>query len=519
VIVLAIFAIGCGGAGAHRSTVPTPTAIEGATISSLLPADTFSIAFVDLASLRRTALYGAIHESLEAWSDSFARMGAEVPGPAAETAGAPPPGAAEREPPSPPEGFSDILALAEWFVLAQAGTADDTSDIAIVGGRFERSQIERYTLWTAESWLEELPMVGELTGSDEEAEPPPASERAPIALGRSTIAGREAIVAGDVAAVELTTHVWVIASPRRIEEIAGRAARSARSEARTAELEDALSIYSHQLAWVCADFRVVEEAVAIEGEAEPAWLSSVEAGGFWLDLDDGLEAAGYLEHTRGIDSRRALREMRRSIREWRETSFVRLFGLARVLDAIDARLDGSRIELALELDPLEAHLLWGRVSGAVGAGLFVAELLMGVFRGIGEAMEGLDLPGDVPDYTGADVDRSGRIIDFTVDEASPGAPASAGEACVLEVEPAQDPAASLCHHRVTCGSRTLYDSTTPCTLGDSQTLSVIASDSTMSDIDGTPAFTVTTPASVVEIADDRAGSTPYTVRGTITSVR
>jgi hypothetical protein len=75
-------------------------------------------------------------------------------------------------------------------------------------------------------------------------------------------------------------------------------------------------------------------------------------------------------------------EIRQDAQEAGQEEGVTVLGLDRLLSQVDPRVEGSDVVLESSLNPLQAYLLWGRISGVVGAGLVALETFRDFFGGM-----------------------------------------------------------------------------------------------------------------------------------------
>jgi hypothetical protein len=162
----------------------------------------------------------------------------------------------------------------------------------------------------------------------------------------------------------------------------------------------------------------------------------------------------------------------------------------------------DRLWLALSLDQRQTDLLWGRMSGAVGAALFVVEAIAGVFSGLGDL--GDDLDGESADR--AEIGELPlRELSLRVTRTSGNAPVPVGDHCVAEIRRLEGD--NDCLATVVCGPRVLYggdeESYFDCAIEDER--HVLGADDMTTDEDGDAAITVSTPAGIFVISDDATG--------------
>lgn len=470
-IASAALVIACGSAAHPGSTVPPPArALGDVSIQALLPPDTDGLLFTDLAAMRRTAFYPAIAESLDAWGPSLERIGA-----------------AGQEP-APGPTTSDVIGRTEWALFAQAGA----DPLVFVAGRFDDDHA-RVLLDLRLGAASE--MSGMLEGTNifadvtQAIEAPPEEPSEPV-LG--TIGDRRAWTIGDDCAVEISPGLWLVGSRRRADEVLARAV-SPRIDARPGRID----VFQHQVAGSFSSLDGMREALA----GDMPWMRSIRSASFTMDLSDGVRAELLLETTGAHSAAELERDVRASLAGLRADDAVRLLGLGSLVDDVEVRANGDDVVLALDLDAREANLHWGRVSGAVGAALFVLESFSGLSSGLADAAQ-------------AEEDDAFMIheIDVRITSASRRAPARRGRTCLVEI--GHYPGAAECAARVTCGERVLYgedSSILECHVGAD---GIIGLDDRRSDEDGDAAVTLDTRDGVFELDDGG-----YSLSGRVQGVR
>jgi len=498
--IAALAGAGCG--GSMQSTVPRPAELsDGRPVQSLFAEDTASIVWIDLASVRDSELYEVIGEDVAAWGRSIEALG--------DGLGV---GSEEEEGEQAAEGAAeegslvDAFSSLDWVIVAATaptGAEGEAETVSLFGGRLAPREVRMLVRAEAEETLsapDELPLVGDsepasLLGGlggglrdDAEEEPPEVEVR------EERIAERDAFVADHVVGIPVVEGVWLTGPRERalavLARIEGRSPPTERI--RTHAVDAVVDPFDHQMALVIAELAQVRDRssllAALRGEGareeQPGtdWWQDVETASLVLDLGSGVDAQAVLQARDGRAARTIFAESRRALRDAIDDDLLGVMGLPRLLARVETVRDESVVRFELALDRAQAHLWWGRISGAVGAALLVEELIAGFFSGFGEGLGDFEEP-DIPMPPGGVIEGS------VVGTGGAGTPVATGGRCTVQIIPAESQGFGwMCHATVTCEGKTLYGGPDsgwfPCHLGTRDDWFVVGEDTEPTSVHG-----------------------------------
>ncbi|MEM9191939.1 MAG: hypothetical protein AAGF12_22390 [Myxococcota bacterium] len=523
----------CGGAA---RTAPNPQAlIHGRSVQALLPPDTRSVGYINAEEVRRTELYEVIGRDFDNWTAAIEAMGDEDTD---ESEAAPETEGAERAPaPQGTEGEGetsedeDEIGYAEWsalfervkwtvFANARPNREEEDANLVIVAMELAEDEVARLLRGLAQDEEEVDILI--------EAEENNAPARATPTLERRTHQGRKMWVYGEHSLASLSDDVWVYAPPERVTALLERAYGSSEPTppARTDALVRQLGLFDHQIGLVVGDLdfeapgldqigeipMVGSALVAPEesSEEEPSpeldWLDAVQGVGLAVDLSGTVSVEMLAATASTASAQRVEVEVRRQMEEAIAEQTLIALDIPHLISQISLRREENNLRATLDLSEREAHLWWGRISGAVGAAIVVVGILASMFRGFGAALgEGMD--------TDFSVNTDPRQLRGTVTAASPGGPVTVGNNCVIDVRVEDTGGSAQCHARLECAEKILYgpDDTSGyfewCNSGPTGDPFIIGNDVATTAGDGDAMVLLDSVGGTVEVSDDDQG--PY----------
>ncbi|MFK7985207.1 MAG: hypothetical protein AB8I08_04175 [Sandaracinaceae bacterium] len=423
--------VACGGAPAR--TAPPPDAVTGSrTLLDVVPEASRRFTYMNFAAVRGTRLYGAMDETLGAWADSLDRLSQVEDTPSLADAMFARPGLGEEAEEEPEEDDDEepgpqlweLMARSDWVFVASEPNEESPRGVSLFGARFTPEEAQTLVT-TAAGDRSDLPMDEMPLPFGMGAEPPSdpldlgVAEEGPIEASPVRVYGRDGYEALEFRVVEVVPGVWVLGVADDVATVLERWDNGDRRPRDTPQMRDRARLFEHHVGFVVEDAAELQRLFApqppepdlgldemaerlqamgdeeVEPEAEepeppsiPDWLEDVTAAALTVDFDSGLRFRGLLETPSAEEARRTHRALSRELTRAASSSrFVALFGMRAMVERVEAERDGDHVRLGVELDELESHGLWGRLSGSLSGVLVAAEGITGVLE---------DVQGDAP---------------------------------------------------------------------------------------------------------------------------
>ncbi|MFW5920323.1 MAG: hypothetical protein ACOCUS_00685 [Polyangiales bacterium] len=438
---------------------------------------------MNLAAVRDSELYDSIEEDVDAWAAALERLQ---------------PSSIEQ----PDETDQDILGLT-WYLALPDSTQWVVSAGTSAQGKVPGTPTPAIKVVRAELRPEQVEELLRLEAGVRGGDP------SQLALQGDTLGRRPAWIADELVATELEPDVWLIGDREMALEVIARATgdNGPPVDTQTAHLDRAVNLFEHD--------------IGITTLQPNVGLAELDGGALAAELGDGAEVTVALRAPKGQSAEALARRLEQDMEAYLARG-PHLFGSDRLVRRLQPQADGQLVRMGLSLDADEARVYWGRLSGAVSTGIWVAEMVLTAFNTLVAQVDRLDaqLEQLVPD----DLDlrpRQARGVVLYADEA---APVSTGAECLVRIEPHPQPPDDVrCRATVVCGEGPLYGADghgwLPCEVDAQDPGGLRASDLQSSGQDGDPALEIDMVDGVFSISDDGSGEHgKYELGGDLESV-
>lgn len=373
---------------------------------SLLPEDTKSIVWIDVAAIERWPVTRLAQED---WADVRERIAALEDDDEDAAAVLPTGDEAEEDEPSAFETF-EAIAQAEWALFASmpGEQEDDGDELIVLYGPFDEDNVEQF-LRSFDPPLEfeapdslggllpfgggassssGLPTPGDPSvGTDSSQGPPPV--RPEPTLERD---GR-LFVFGDSAAVELRENYWVFGTGRRVRAVV----EGPRTGLPSGPLRDMWERVDGSGAIAIAGdvsdgelIRALESGEREEGEGPraPAVAQHTRALGLRLRLRGDLRLEAYLATESRLSATVVVGELQRGLDEAADNAVTRVLGITRALRDATIELDSGGVHVGVVVEEARVTAMWGRIAGIGTAIVEVIHLFSSFMSGLGGGLGG-----------------------------------------------------------------------------------------------------------------------------------
>lgn len=382
--------------------------------ASLLPEDTRSLVWVDVAAIERWPVARLARED---WADLRERMAA-LEDERSEESGVdvlPAPDVAHEADDESAFDTFEVLAQAEWVLFASmpGEQEDDADELIVVRGPFTEDDVERL-LRSFDPPVEfeapdalggVLPFGGGADGAPDPGAPGapradqvpsegPPPERPEPTLERE---GRLYLF-GDSAAVNLRQDVWVFGTLRRVrgvlagphrglpqgrlrdmwERVDGSGAISIAVDLREGSLAESLNSLGDE-----------QEN---EGGPVPAVAQHARALGARVRLRGDLVVEAYLATENTLSATVVAGELRGALEEAADSFVSRVLGVTRPLRDATVEVDGERAWLRLVVEEARVTAVWGRIAGIGSAVVEVLHFFSSFMSGMASRLGGAATP-------------------------------------------------------------------------------------------------------------------------------